>query len=48
MGGRVVATGVAADIAPTWLQTPFSGVQRHQRRMGKICTLECQARQGKA
>jgi ribose 5-phosphate isomerase B len=45
MGGRVVGVGVATEIAKVWLETPFSGVERHQRRVDKIGTLEREALQ---
>jgi ribose 5-phosphate isomerase B len=43
MGGRVVGAGVATDIAQVWLETPFSGIDRHQRRIDKINALELEA-----
>lgn len=36
MGGRVVAGGLAIKIADTFLNTEFSGAERHARRVGKI------------
>ena len=36
MGGRVVGPGVAVKIVDTFLNTPFSGDERHKRRIGKI------------
>ena len=47
MGGRVVGAGLATDIVKVWLETPFSGVDRHQRRIDKICALEWEALQAK-
>ncbi len=35
MGGRVIGTGLAAEIVRAWLETPFEG-GRHQRRIEKI------------
>lgn len=36
MGGRVVGPGLAVKITETFLNTPFSGAERHQRRIDKI------------
>ena len=36
MGGRVVGPGLAADIALIWLQTEFSGDERHARRISRM------------
>ncbi len=36
MGGRVIGPGLAADIALVWLQTEFSGDERHMRRISMI------------
>jgi ribose 5-phosphate isomerase B len=46
MGGRVLGTGVAAEIVKTWLETSFSGIDRHQRRVDKIRALELEALHG--
>ena len=40
MGGRVLGTGLAVKITDTFLKTPFSGVDRHQRRIDEISALE--------
>ncbi len=40
IGGRVVGPGLALDIVRIWLNTPFSGVDRHARRVDKIMALE--------
>ncbi|MGI6107781.1 MAG: ribose 5-phosphate isomerase B [Lachnospiraceae bacterium] len=40
MGGRVLGPGLAVKIADTFLKTPFSGVERHQRRIDEITALE--------
>jgi ribose 5-phosphate isomerase B len=40
MGGRVLGAGVAADVVGVFLATPFSGVDRHQRRVEKIHAIE--------
>jgi ribose 5-phosphate isomerase B len=36
MGGRVVGPGLAVMIVDTFLHTPFSGDERHMRRIAKI------------
>ncbi len=36
MGGRVVGPGLAIKIVDTFLNTEFSGDERHARRVGKI------------
>ena len=36
LGGRVVGVGLAWEIVNMWLQTPFSGGERHVRRLGKM------------
>lgn len=36
MGGLVVGPGLAMEIVKTFLETPFSQVDRHQRRVNKI------------
>jgi ribose 5-phosphate isomerase B len=35
-GARVVGAGLAVKIVDTFLDTPFSGVERHQRRIDMI------------
>lgn len=40
LGGRVVGPGLAQEIAEVWLGTPFSGDQRHVRRIEKISAVE--------
>ena len=40
LGERVVGPGLAADIVKTWLETEFSGEERHSRRVAKIHALE--------
>ena len=40
MGGRVVGPGLGCKIVDTFLQTPFSGEERHARRIRKIHELE--------
>ena len=36
MGARVIGPGLAVEIVKTFLQTPFSGDERHVRRIGMI------------
>ena len=36
LGGRVVGEGLALKIVDTFLDTPFSGEERHRRRIAKI------------
>lgn len=36
MGGRVVGPGLALKITETFLSTPFSGEERHQRRISQM------------
>ena len=36
MGQRIIGEEVALDIVRTWLQTEFSGEERHRRRLDKI------------
>lgn len=36
LGGRVVGTGLALKIVDTFLDTPFSGAERHARRVSMI------------
>lgn len=40
IGSRVTGVGVALDIVDVWLSTPFSGMDRHQRRVDKLAALE--------
>lgn len=40
LGGRVLGIGVAAEVAHIFIETPFSGDPRHQRRIDKIMALE--------
>ena len=40
MGARVVGPGLAVKIVDTFLNTPFSGAERHARRVEKINKLE--------
>ena len=40
MGAGVVGENLAKEILFTWLDTPFSGAPRHQRRIDKISAYE--------
>ena len=40
MGGRVIGAGLAADIVDMFLNTSFSGDDRHKRRIDKITAIE--------
>jgi len=40
LGAGVVSQMLAFQIVDTWLSTPFSGVERHQRRIDKMMALE--------
>lgn len=40
LGSRFIAPEYGAEIAQTWLETPFSDDARHQTRLQKIATLE--------
>ncbi len=40
LGAGVVGTMLALEIVDTWLDTPFSGNERHARRIAKVMALE--------
>ena len=40
LGARVVGVGLALEIVDAYLGTPFSGEQRHARRIEKVMKLE--------
>ena len=40
LGGRTIGPGLAVDIVDVFLNTPFSGDARHQRRIDKITAVE--------
>lgn len=40
LGAQCVSEELAFQIADTWLQTPFSGEERHRRRIDKMMALE--------
>ena len=40
LGARITATAFALDIVRTWLETEFTGEERHIRRIGRIAAME--------
>ncbi|MFN3652947.1 MAG: ribose 5-phosphate isomerase B [Armatimonadota bacterium] len=40
MGERVIGIGAALEVVNAWVNEPFSGVDRHQRRVDKITAAE--------
>lgn len=40
LGSRVIGSGLASDIVKIWLNTSFSGDERHARRVAKVMALE--------
>ena len=40
LGAGVVGPMLALEIVDTWLDTPFSGVESHQRRIDKVMAIE--------
>ncbi|RLC78847.1 MAG: ribose 5-phosphate isomerase B [Chloroflexi bacterium] len=40
IGARVIGSGVALDVVQVFLETRFSGAERHRRRIAKITALE--------
>ena len=40
LGGRVIGPELAKDIVDMFLETEFSGVERHQKRIDKIAEIE--------
>ena len=40
LGGGIVGANLALDIVKTFLKTPFSGLEKHQRRIDKIAKIE--------
>jgi len=40
IGARFVEADGACDAVETWLETPFSGDERHQRRIEQIDAIE--------
>lgn len=43
LGARVLGVEVAMEIVATWLETSFTGGERHRRRLGKLAELEKEA-----
>ena len=40
IGERVIGPGLAMDIIKIWLDTPFPGSERHQKRIDKVMAIE--------
>ncbi len=40
LGGGIVGNNLALDIVKTFLETPFSALEKHQRRIDKIALIE--------
>ena len=40
LGAGIVGPNLALEIVDTWLDTPFSGDERHRRRIRKLMDLE--------
>ena len=40
LGSRVIGTGLALDMVDIFIDTPFSGEERHQRRIDQIMAIE--------
>lgn len=40
LGGRTIGPGLAVDLVDVFLNTPFSGDERHQRRIDKVTAVE--------
>lgn len=40
LGERIIGIGLALDIVDAFIDTPFSGAERHVRRIGKISEIE--------
>ena len=40
LGAGIVGENLALEIVDTWLSTPFSGDERHQRRIDKVMACE--------
>lgn len=40
IGAGIIGQNLALEIVDTWLDTPFSGDERHQRRINKMMDLE--------
>ncbi len=44
LGGRILTSTVAKNLVGIWLKTPFSGSERHVRRIRKIAKYEARNR----
>lgn len=40
LGAGIIGRNLALEIVDTWLSTPFSGEERHKRRIAKVMSLE--------
>ena len=40
IGGELIGPNMAYDIVDTFLDTPFSGEEKHSRRIGEIMQIE--------
>lgn len=40
LGSRVIGIGLAIDMVDIFIDTPFSGEERHQRRIDQIMAIE--------
>jgi ribose 5-phosphate isomerase B len=40
MGGRVIGEAVALELVRAFLDSKYSGDQRHERRLGKVKAIE--------
>jgi ribose 5-phosphate isomerase B len=40
MGERVIGIGAALEVVKAWVREPYSGAERHQRRLDKIADAE--------
>jgi hypothetical protein len=40
LAGRVVGVEIMLDVVRTWIATPFSGEERHVRRLQKLRAVE--------
>lgn len=43
IGERVVGPGLALELVKIWLETPYSGEDRHQKRIDKITKIESES-----
>ncbi|RKY02317.1 ribose 5-phosphate isomerase B [Candidatus Poribacteria bacterium] len=46
LGARITAVDLALEIVKTWLETEFSGAERHVRRLGLISRMEAEYLKG--